>query len=264
MDGAIRYAENGEHCIGYLSIDESTAGSLTAATETAYRSLLRFHANSPYRHVWRVWNFVSDINAGAGDSERYRQFCLGRARAFAEFATVTSAIAYPAATAVGKRSGTRSLEVCWIGSRTPGDSVENPRQVSAFDYPRQYGPASPSFSRATAAAGPLLLISGTASIVGHASMHVGNLSGQIEETLRNIDSLMQARSSYRPNCSTALGSDSLVKVYLRSASDAAIVERELRRRLGPTVPVLILNADICRADLLIEIEVVHPGSGAAA
>jgi len=257
VDGLVRYAEDGEHCVGHLSIDESAAGGLAAATESAYRSLLRFHADSPYRHVWRMWNFITDINAGSGDNERYRQFCLGRARAFAEDAPVTPAIGYPAASAVGKRSTTRSLEVCWIASRSPGVMVENPRQVSAYEYPRQYGPAAPSFSRATVTAGQLLLISGTASIVGHTSMHAGDLAAQLDETLRNIDALLERSSAEHLIRSAALNRGSLVKVYLRNASDAASVERELRRELGPSVSLLILAADICRSDLLIEIEVAH-------
>jgi chorismate lyase/3-hydroxybenzoate synthase len=257
--GHVRYAEDGEHCAGWLSIGEDAAGNLADATEAAYRSLLRFQAESPYRHVWRMWNYITDINAGAGDDERYRQFCLGRARAFAAEMADAPAIGYPAASAVGKRDSTRTLEVCWIASRAPGVTVENPRQVSAFEYPRVYGPASPSFSRATVTPDRLLLVSGTASIVGHVSMHAGNLAAQIDETFRNIDALVERSTAERLITSAPVNRDSIVKAYLRDASDAASVMQELRRRLGPSVPVLVLAADICRSDLLIEIEVAHQG-----
>lgn len=257
--GDVRYAEDGEHCAGWLRIDEGAAGNLADATESAYRSLLRFQAGSPFRHVWRMWNYVADINAGEGDEERYRQFCLGRARAFAAEMTDAPAIGYPAASAVGKRGTARTLEVCWIASHSPGVTVENPRQVSAYAYPREYGPASPSFSRAAVTAGRLLLVSGTASIVGHASMHAGNLAAQIEETFRNIDALVERSTAERLIRPAPLDRDSIVKAYLRDAPEAASVARELRRRLSPSVPVLLLAADICRSDLLIEIEVVHQG-----
>lgn len=255
----VRYAEDGEHCAGWLSIEEDAVGNLADATEAAYRRLLRFQAGSPYRHVWRMWNYVADINAGEGDEERYRQFCLGRARAFAEEMADVPAIGYPAASAVGKRDSARTLEICWLASRSPGVTVENPRQVSAYAYPRDYGPASPSFSRATVTADRLLLVSGTASIVGHASMHAGNLADQIDETFRNIDALVERSTAERLIRPAPLDRDSIVKAYLRDASEAASVARELRRRLGPFVPMLLLAADICRSDLLIEIEVAHQG-----
>lgn len=257
--GHVRYAEDGEHCAGWLSIEEDAVGNLADATQAAYGGLLRFQAESPYLHVWRMWNYVADINAGEGDEERYRQFCLGRARAFAAAMTDAPAIGYPAASAVGKRGSARTLEVCWIASRSLGITVENPRQVSAFDYPREYGPASPSFSRATVTSDRLLLVSGTASIVGHVSMHAGNLAAQIDETFRNIDALVERSTAERLIKPAPLDGDTIVKAYLRDASVAASVAQELRRRLGPSVPVLLLAADICRSDLLIEIEVAHQG-----
>jgi hypothetical protein len=64
--------------------------------------------------------------------------------------------------------------------------------VSAYDYPRQYGPAAPSFSRAALTPDPLLLISGTASIVGHASVHLGDVTAQLEETLANLANRLRA------------------------------------------------------------------------
>ena len=244
---------------GWLSIEEEPLGGLAGATEAAYRGLLRFQSESPYRHVWRMWNYVTDINSGEGDEERYRQFCLGRARAFSAEMSDAPVIGYPAASAIGKRDTARTLEVCWIASCSPGVTVENPRQVSAYAYPREYGPASPSFSRATVTSHRLLLVSGTASIVGHASMHAGNLAAQIDETFRNIDALVERSTAEHLIRPTPLDRGSIVKAYLRDASEAAGVARELRRRLGPSVPVLLLAADICRSDLLIEIEVAHQG-----
>lgn len=255
--GLVDYAEDGEHCIGRLSIDEASTGSLAAAAETAYRSLLEFSAESPYPYLRRIWNYVSDINEGVGDDERYRQFCLGRARAFADSAARGTVTGYPAASAVGKQSAPRTLDVYWIASRSPGASVENPRQVHAFEYPRQYGPASPSFSRATLGSDRLLLISGTASIVGHASLHAGDIAAQVDETLRNIDVLLQASVKGPAGGHANLTDQSLVRAYLRHSVDADRVEQLMRSRLGPTVPILLLCADICRADLLVEIEVTH-------
>jgi chorismate lyase/3-hydroxybenzoate synthase len=257
--GAIRYAEDGQFLAGCTDLEESRCGGLAEATEAAYRELLGFHAQSSYPHVWRIWNFVTAINEGSGDDERYKLFSLGRARAFAATHATSPAVAYPAATAVGKPQGARTLQVCWLAGRTPGSMLENPRQVSAYHYPRRYGPAAPSFSRAVLTPEPMLLISGTASIVGHESLHPGDVATQIEETLANLALLLQQAHARGQFASARLGPRSLVKVYLRSGIDATVVERALRQRLGNDVPLLILAAEICRPELLIEIEVVQRG-----
>ncbi len=257
--GPIRHVEDGNFFAGWLSIDESRVGGLLQATEDAYMGLLRLQADSPYRYVWRVWNFMTDINEGQGDDERYRQFCLGRARAFAAIGGITPVIGYPAATAVGRQGGSRSLQVCWFAGREPGATIENPRQISAFHYPRNFGPAAPSFSRAMAVPGPLFLVSGTSSIVGHASLHDGDLEAQIRETLVNIDTLLHRAHASGHVASPALGADSLIKAYVRRRGDAAKVECGLRDHYGPAVPTLVVAADICRSELLVEIEVLHAG-----
>ena len=93
-------------------------------------------------------------------------------RAFADFPQTL-----PAGTAVGTMSG--PLKIHFLAARQPGTHVENPRQVSAYEYPRVYGPCSPSFARATlrpSISGSHLLIAGTASVVGHVSEHIGDPS----------------------------------------------------------------------------------------
>lgn len=255
--GPIRHVDDGRCLAGWIELDERRFGGLVEASEAAYRALLRFQAQSPYRHVWRLWNFITDINEGEGDAERYKLFCLGRARAFAAVHATSPGIGYPAASAVGKPPGCRTLQVCWIAGRDAGTALENPRQVSAYDYPRQYGPAAPSFSRALLTPDPLLLISGTASIVGHASVHPGDVLAQLDETLANLEGLLRHARARTDFGSARLGPESLVKVYLRSSIDTAAVESRLRERFGQQVPFVILAADICRSELLLEIELVQ-------
>jgi len=257
--GPIRCVEDGDHFAGWISLDESRFDGLAETTEAAYAGLLALHAELPYRHVWRVWNFVTAINDGEGDDERYRQFCLGRARAFAASRVDIPADGYPAASAIGKQHGPRSLQVCWFAGREPGTAVENPRQFSAYHYPRQYGPAAPSFSRATVVPGPMVLVSGTASILGHRSMHPGDLQSQLRETLVNLDAVLDRAHAVAPAADAYVGQESLIKVYVRHEEHAPSVERGLRQHVGDRVPILILAGDICRRDLLLEIEVVHGG-----
>jgi chorismate lyase/3-hydroxybenzoate synthase len=256
--GPVRYVEDGRHLAGWIDLEEAGFHGLDEAAEAAYLGLLQFHATTPYRHVWRIWSFVTGINEGAGDEERYKQFCLGRARAFAAVHATLPGIGYPAATAVGKPAGGRSLQICWLAGRDPGVEIENPRQLAAYRYPRRYGPAAPSFSRAMLVPGPLLLVSGTASIVGHESVHPGDAIAQLHETLDNLDALLERAGEVSSRPAPRLGPESLLKVYLRRAEDAAPVVQQLHGRLGGELPLVILAADICRQELLIEIEAVVP------
>jgi len=255
--GPIRHVDDGQHFAGWLNLEEQRFGGLLEATEAAYLAILGLHADSPYRHVCRIWNFIEAINEGDGDEERYRQFCLGRARAFAASRGGPPGIGYPAASAVGKQGGARSLQVCWFAMREPGLAIENPRQTSAFHYPRRYGPAAPSFSRAMIAPDDTLYVSGTASILGHASVHPHDPEAQLAETVVNLEALLQRALASQRLQTGKLGADSLLKVYVRHARDASLVERRLRQQFGAEVPLLILAADICRTELLLEIELVH-------
>jgi enamine deaminase RidA (YjgF/YER057c/UK114 family) len=188
----------------------------------------------------RVWNHVRGINSVDGELERYRSFCRGRHDAFASHGYGLRAD-LPAASAVGMREG--SLATYFVASRGAAEQVENPRQVSAYDYPREYGPRSPSFSRATVA-GSLVFISGTASIVGHESRHHGDVDAQLDETIENLDQVAGA----------TLGDIISLKVYVRDRNDCARIAARLAPRIP--APAIYLEADICRAELLLEIEAV--------
>ncbi len=106
----------------------------------------------------------------------------------------------------------------------------------------------------------MFLISGTASILGHESVHPGDVQAQLREALQNVDALLARAHASGQIQSAQLGAQSLVKAYVRHAEDASRIERGLREHLGADVPLLLLAADICRSDLLVEIEVVHGAS----
>lgn len=251
-EGPIRFASGAEYLAGVIELDEREHGGLAGAAEAAYALVSSFQQRSAHPHLLRAWNYFDGINRGAADAERYKQFCLGRAAGLG----ACPPSRYPAATAIGRRDGSPLLQVFWLAARTAGTSLENPRQVSAYRYPRRYGPAAPSFSRAMLIPPHLLLISGTASITGHASRHPGSLAEQIEETLRNLASVLARAGREHPVCGPGARARSLLKVYLRDRASAADAAALLAERL-PGTPLLMLEADICRAELLVEIDCVH-------
>ena len=254
VDGAIRFAHDGQHLFAVVEADERTHGGILGAAEFVYAEVRRFQRSSPYPHVLRMWNYLDDANQGAGDMERYRQFCVGRTRGLGDALSES----YPAASAVGRQRTTHVLQVYWLAGRVAGVAVENPRQVSAYRYPHIYGPASPSFSRATIAPDDTLMISGTASIVGHASHHAGDAIAQLDETLRNLDALIEQAARQRPGVGQGLANDTWLKIYVRDAAQLAIIDAHLRGKL-PEIQATYLAADICRRELLLEIECAQGG-----
>jgi chorismate lyase / 3-hydroxybenzoate synthase len=259
--GQIRWASDGRLTFGAIEIDEPEGehpnhSDICHAAERAYARMVGFVSGSRTPHLLRVWNYLDAITLGDGDAERYRQFCVGRARGLGRF----DITALPAATAIGRCDGRRTLQVYWLSADRHGTPVENPRQVSAYRYPRQYGPQAPSFARAMLPppgdALPLLL-SGTASVVGHASQHVGELLGQIGETFANFDALLAEARRHQPSLPVGFGSGTRLKVYVRDVDDLPLVAQALDARFGTSVPRLLLHAAICRRELAVEIDGVH-------
>lgn len=254
-DGALRWATDGALLFGAIEVGEADAGGIVVAAEQAYTALHDCLARHGCGYPLRIWNYLDAITEGEGDLERYRQFCVGRARGLGSFEVAR----LPAATAIGSRDGRRVLQVYWLAAREPGVPLENPRQLAAYRYPRQYGPQPPSFARAMlppAGSAMPLLLSGTASVVGHETRHADSLPAQLEETFANFGSLLAEAHRLRPGLPATFGGGSRLKVYLRDPAGRADVEAALARH-APGVPALLLQADICRRDLRIEIDGVH-------
>lgn len=237
---------------GYLENPLNASSSLESAVNSSMQRLLELVREQRFARLLRVWNYVPAINSRENGLEQYQQFCLGRHDAFVGQG-LNIPLDAPAATAVGGRA--ENLAIFFLATTEPVMSVENPRQISAFRYPQQYGPRSPSFSRALLTkrkdGGEQLYVSGTASVVGHESRHK-EVASQTEETLLNLRALIeQARRQHR---SLLRWTDATtLKIYLRNAEDFEPVERIVAAAF-PTTAALYLEADICRHELKVEIE----------
>ena len=258
----VAWATDGQLTFGAIEVDECQHESaadptgVVGAAAHAYERITAFQRDADTPHLLRIWNYLDAITLGDGDIERYRQFCIGRARGLGDFDPTR----LPAATAIGRCDEARVLQVYWLAARAPGTPLENPRQLEAWRYPRQYGPQAPSFARAmlppTVGRAPLLL-SGTASVVGHATRHAGLLLEQLGETFANFDALITEARKQQPELPSAFDGSSRLKVYVRDHADLPLVADALKARLGSEVPCLLLHAAICRRDLALEIDGVH-------
>lgn len=244
---SVQWSSDGHWCQFAVSVDEADHGDIATATRVAYERLATFLRKHPRLHVLRLWNYFDAITDGDGDDERYRQFNIGREQGLQGMFDG----GFPAATAVGSQSGRRTVQVYGLASRQRGTAIENPRQLSSWRYPREYGPASPSFARAMRAPRDLLLISGTAAIVGHASQSGNDLAGQTDEMLQNLRSLIAASNEHR---TTKLDGSLLLKAYVRGLDDVPFVTERLHNALPELARLIVLGGQVCRRELMVEIE----------
>ena len=232
-----------------LGVVERAGERVEEDTLEAYGHMLAL-CRASGAHLQRVWNVIPRLHGTRDGLDRYMLFCRGRARAFERHHGAGFERHLCACSAVGSLEGP---QVLWfLAARLRGEHLENPRQLSAYRYPARYGPRSPSFARATRAPRALgghLWVSGTASIVGHESLHAGDVVRQTEETIRNLRALVLGRLDL-----PLRGRLEQVKVYLRRPDDLAVVRELVERELGASGHVLWLRADICRPELLVEIE----------
>ncbi len=273
--GRVHFRRTDGILFGSISIAESELATLQSASGSATASPLqqvtaRLYGEicatleaEKYPHLLRVWNYLPHINRIHDGTERYQQFNIARQKALRAFGRAVVG-SVPAASALGS-IGDGPVVVYFLAGRTAPIFVENPRQVSAYHYPPEYGTHSPAFSRAALLSDPAsltLFISGTASIVGHRSLHPGDVAAQTRETLSNIEALVAEANRLQRSVRFSM-SDLVYKVYVRRPEDLAVVQTELAAAPGASAQTIYLQADICRQELLVEIEATGIAPAAA-
>lgn len=235
-----------------------TPAQLEGVTHGWFTTLFRWLAARDL-HLARCWSTIPDIHAETAGLEHYRAFSRGRFEAFANAFGDHASSEMPAATGVG--TFTDQLTVAFLAVPGRPRHFENERQVPAYQYPSAYGPRPPAFARATVTSlgtQPFLLVAGTAAVRGHVSVFPGDVIAQTDETLLNLATL--GRNVGHPDLlgpRPATGRQ--VLVYLRQATDLAAVTAHLEAHwLSPLDQVTYAEAEICRADLEIEIELLAP------
>lgn len=245
IEGSVSWSSSNEFLFSAISRRLLPATEVTELTQVLYQELLDFVHRRPQNQLLRFWNFIPQINSGAGDQEIYKLFCTGRLNAFER--SGLSAEEFPAASAVGHHG--EYLTVQLLSAVGEGKHLGNDHQVDAFKYPRQYGVTSPSFARATlfpSGDKQVLFISGTASILGHETQHPEDVEQQTKTTLVNIDRLL-AQTDKRLECVAC------ARVYVRHVTDLPRISAILEAQL-PNAKFVYVQADICRSDLLVEVE----------
>ena len=224
-----------------------------------------------FDQVVRTWLYVNQITEGAEGRQRYQELNRARTDFYRDIrfggklrAAWAPQTIYPASTGIGTRGRHMTMACMALDSRRPDVflvPLENPQQTPAYDYQSNYSPHSPKFSRAMAVVqGHFVstLVSGTASIVNSKTCHSGDIARQTQQTIDNIERLIAPENFARhgmPGAGATLKDVAKLRVYVKSQQDYEQC-REVCERLLPRVPAIYLHADICRPDLLVEVEAV--------
>lgn len=200
------------------------------------------NAGMDFSHVGRTWFYNDNI------LDWYDEFNRARDAFFTERGVFDRLV--PASTGVGSRNKNGAALMARVFAVKPkGDGVRfeavaSPLQCPAPDY-------RSSFSRAVELVHPNfrhLIISGTASIgPGGKTAHVGDMDKQIELTLDVLEAILKSRNMRWEDTVRAVA-------YIKNIADAPRF-LEIRRRRGlDALPFVWIQSDVCRDDLLFEIE----------
>jgi len=211
----------------------------------AARALLCSNGSS-LAHLARTWLWVHPIH------ELYPRLNQARTRAFLEAGLIRAdraPVHLPASTGIGLRpqEGCVGLEgVAAAFGPPPRTWPGAGNQACAFDY----GSAFSRASRLRTPFGDTTYVSGTAAIdgAGH-TVAPGDAAGQVGATVANIRAVLS---------DLGLEERDIVQGVAYAASEDAAARW---RELAPGWPLAEVRADICRPELLFEIEVtVCPGA----
>lgn len=204
----------------------------------------------PWDSVVRQWNYIERITAFDGSDQHYQMFNNVRSEFYGKAEWTNG---FPAATGIGASIGGVLIDVDAAMFTSPdafATPIDNKLQVAAHAYSERVlesvrqKRATPKFERAksmTFQDRRLIYISGTAAIRGEESLKGVGLERQLRVTMENIAELIDdARLK-------------ALRVYLKNKSDYPEAER-LMNIYALEIPIAYMWADVCRDELLIEIE----------
>lgn len=253
--------ENTEVLVGNVQADLGKGCKKNAKKAFSEISDLLHKLKFPVNSIIRQWNYLENILGFDAEEQRYQEFNNVRSEFYSDHFEEKG---FPAATGIGMNRGGLIIEFVAVKSdEAVTKTVDNPGQIAAHHYSNDVLvgdecilKTTPKFERARYLelfGKKMIFISGTASIVGEKTVGVGNPEKQTEVTIQNIQRL------YSPSVLEKISQEKLVpryghaRVYIKNRQDFQSIKRTFKRLYG-NLPVVYIIADICRNDLLVEIE----------
>jgi len=268
--------------VQYPDIKEVYAAGCTAdvtnsdvyrQSKTSFEKMKRIlkKENLEFSDVVRQWNYIENITGSThfedGEKQNYQVFNDVRS---VYYGTAEFTRGYPAATGIGMNFGGIVLE--FIAAKVTDGiriiPIQNPDQVNAHQYHGDYlvGQAikevrektTPKFERAKLLANDhsyFIYISGTAAIKKQEVVAIEDVRKQTRITIENIARLISHDNLKKHGLKIHHNSDPLsyVRVYVKREEDIPAVKK-ICSDYYKDVPSLYLISDVCRKNLLVEIE----------
>lgn len=216
--------------------------------------------------IVRQWNYIEGITDYDANGHQHYQDLNDARSAF--YGRATWRDGYPAATGIGATHGGIVVDADILSAengvaRVAG--IDNPLQIAAHAYSQdvllgetqELVRTTPKFERAKAvwnARQGWVYVSGTAAIRGEQSLEGMDTVGQTLATLENIEYLVSVENLKRSGVPAAghvaIGG---LRVYIKPGQDWKAIRQVVENRY-PGLEVAYLFTDICRRELLLEIE----------
>lgn len=251
------------------------AGLMGDAGDTIYESSVKAFESAmailteeglSIHHIIRQWNYIESIAwlENVPDSEQnYQVFNDVRAHYYSQGVFKSG---YPAATGIGMDTGGVIIDFIALSEseQVKIQPIVNPGQIDAHKYSelvlegKSAQKCTPKFERAkliTIGERNYIYVSGTASILGEKTMHQGDVEKQTITTIDNINHLFSEENQKILGLSFDVSKIrfSHLRVYVKRQEDIPAVERICESMLNCN-STLYLESDVCREDLLVEIE----------
>ncbi len=204
----------------------------------------------PINSIIRQWNYIERITDFDGNEQRYQMFNNARS----DFYSLTDwENGYPAATGIGADLGGLVVDIdafIFKKSNCYATPIDNKLQIAAHAYSENVlenagtKKTTPKFERAkkiTCGKNEVIYISGTAAIRGEESLFGVGIERQLKITMENIAELIGDAKI------------KLLRVYLKDSSFYEI-SKSLLDSYQLNIPISYMCTDVCRDELLIEIE----------
>ncbi len=220
----------------------------------------------------RTWLYQGSITRPEGATQRYKELNRARTDFFSGVRFLQKFVpegkhgaVYPASTGIGADG--LGIRMAAIAVRTDAEQssglvtvpLENPEQTPAFDYGAVYSPQSPKFSRAMAVSSKNtchIYVSGTASINDSETQFIGDPAAQTRRTIRNVLDLISGANLERHGLHgfyATLDNLAIARVYIKREADYPLI-RSIADEAFRGTPITYTFTDICRDDLLVEVE----------
>jgi len=210
--------------------------------------------------IVRQWNYIPGITQFESNVQNYQAFNDARTLHYNRTAWPNG---YPAATGIGTQFGGVHIDLMAIQGYPNVHPIINKQQVDAHNYSEDVlegystnlltDKSTPKFERAKLInedQTSTLFISGTAAIKGEVNYHKNDAALQTDLTLDHIEELIWSASRIEKKEPTTIKA---MRVYVKLERDLTAIKRVCKQRY-PETPIIYLLSDVCRDELLVEIE----------